>query len=286
MADSPGMSGATSDGADGLHSADLALVPAEVRRAAAALGISGVTLVAMGGASGQTWGCGEHVLRIGWPDVLDREMLAMDAASGVVAVPRALDRREFSDEQGRTRAAVLLTRLPGRPAGELTGLSPEEMRRHGEACGALHAALASVVPPPGLRCELGPPLPRKEPAEPVPPRPCLLHLDLHPLNVLIDGGEVSGVLDWANTAAGPAVLDRARTWSILTFDPSSRALQHEPRWAALLHGWARAAGFDDVPTAARVWACQLMLDDLAGRYHANALEHVRRFLRVHGSTDL
>jgi len=281
------MPGATSDGPDGFHSADPALAPAGVQRAAAALGISGMTVVAMGGASGQTWGCGEHVLRIGEPDVLDREVLAMGAASGVVAVPKVLDKVEFGDEQGRTRAAVLLTRLPGRPAGDLTGLSPQEARRRGEACGALHAALASVVPPPGLRRELGPPLPREELPEAARSRPCLLHLDLHPLNVLLDrAGDVSGVLDWANTAAGPAVLDRARTWSILTFDPSSRALQHEPRWAALLHGWARAAGFDDVPTAARVWACQLMLDDLAGRYHANALEHVRRFLRVHGSTDL
>jgi len=279
------MPGATSDGPDGFHSADPALAPAGVQRAAAALGISGMTVVAMGGASGQTWGCGEHVLRIGEPDVLDREVLAMGAASGVVAVPKVLDKVEFGDEQGRTRAAVLLTRLPGRPAGDLTGLSPQEARRRGEACGALHAALASVVPPPGLRRELGPPLPREELSEAARSRPCLLHLDLHPLNVLLDrAGDVSGVLDWANTATGPAVLDRARTWSILAFDPASLALHDEPRWAALLHGWARAAGFDDVPTAARVWGCRMMLDDLAGRYRADALEHVRRFLRVHGST--
>src|SRR4051812_12463996 len=150
------MSGATSDGPDGFHSADPALVPAGVRCAAAALGISGVTVVAMGGASGQTWGCGEHVLRIGYRDVLDREVLAMRAASGVVAVPRVLDRVELSDERGRPGAVVLLPRLRGRPAADLNGISPQQARRRGEACGALHAALASVLPPPELRRELGP----------------------------------------------------------------------------------------------------------------------------------
>lgn len=40
----------------------------------------------------------------------------------------------------------------------------------------------------------------------------MLHLDLHPLNVLLgEEGAVTGVLDWANTAAGDPVLDRART---------------------------------------------------------------------------
>jgi hypothetical protein len=282
LADSPGVPGATSDGPDGPDSADLAVIPAALRRAAAALGMSEEAVVPLGGASRRTWGCGEHVLRIGWPDVLDREVLAMGAASSVLAVPRVLDRVEFIDERGHKRAALLLTRLPGRPAGDLTGVSPQQARRRGEACGALHAVLASVVPPPGLSRELGPPLLREEHAKTAQRRPCLLHLDLHPLNVLIDrGGEVSGVLDWANTAAGAAVLDRARTWSILTLDPSALALHDLPGWTALTSGWARTAGFDDLPAAARAWACRVMLDDLAGRYRADALEHVRRSLRVH-----
>jgi aminoglycoside phosphotransferase (APT) family kinase protein len=50
----------------------------------------------------------------------------------------------------------------------------------------------------------------------------LLHLDLHPFNVLVDEqGDVSGVLDWANVAGGHPDLDRARSWSILTLDPAA-----------------------------------------------------------------
>jgi len=53
---------------------------------------------------------------------------------------------------------------------------------------------------------------------------------------------------------------------------------------ALVDGWAQRAHFEEVPTAARTWACRVMLDDLAGRYDADALEHVRRFLRMHDGT--
>jgi aminoglycoside phosphotransferase (APT) family kinase protein len=97
--------------------------------------------------------------------------------------------------------------------------------------------------------------------------------------VLIDdAGEVTGVLDWANTAAGPAVLDRARTWSILALDPAAVRLREEPRFAALSEGWTRAAAFEHLPAAARAWACRKMLDDLAPRYPGHRLGHVRQSL--------
>jgi aminoglycoside phosphotransferase (APT) family kinase protein len=43
----------------------------------------------------------------------------------------------------------------------------------------------------------------------------VLHLDYHPANVLVDGGRVTGVLDWANAAIGDPRADLARTYSIL-----------------------------------------------------------------------
>src|SRR3954462_5501389 len=69
----------------------------------------------------------------------------------------------------------------------------------------------------------------------------LLHLDLHPFNVLVDeDGEPTGVIDWANAAGGDPELDRARTWSILTLDPSVRPLRENPGWGTLTDHWLPA----------------------------------------------
>jgi aminoglycoside phosphotransferase (APT) family kinase protein len=255
-----------------------------VRRAADALGVAPERLVALDGASGQTWGCGDLVLRLSRPDVLAREAAAMAAASAALPVPRVLE-QVVLDDGGHEVAAVLLTRLPGRPAGDLTGVGPEQARRRGEACGAVHAALASIAPPAGLEDRLTAALVSQHGGPPASPRSCLLHLDLHPFNVLVDAaGQVSGVVDWANTAAGPAVAERARTWSILTLDPSARLRQGDPRWRALTAGWTRAAALDDLPPAARAWACRTMLDDLSRRFDPDALLHVRVALRTSAGT--
>jgi aminoglycoside phosphotransferase (APT) family kinase protein len=44
-----------------------------------------------------------------------------------------------------------------------------------------------------------------------PTRACLIHLDFHPLNVIIEGGRLSGVIDWGGAAAGDPRADLART---------------------------------------------------------------------------
>lgn len=53
----------------------------------------------------------------------------------------------------------------------------------------------------------------------------LLHLDYHPQNVLVEGLQVTGVIDWANAAAGDRHFDAATTAVIL----STSAMEH-PRW--------------------------------------------------------
>ncbi len=245
------------------------------------------SLAAVGGESGQTWACGEHILRMGAPDVLDRERAAMTAAASVVPVPEVLQEARYVDDRGRAHAVLLLTRLRGRPAWDVGDLSPAQARRHGEAGGAAQLALAAVAPPPVLAGVPNSTLaPEAEPPS-LAGGDSLLHLDLHPLNVLVNAaGEVSGVVDWANTAAGPSVLDRARTWSILTLDPAVLARRFEPRVAALVRGWSDAAGFEDLPAQARAWACRFMLDDLAGRYPEDRLAHVRRRLDADTGADL
>ncbi len=55
--------------------------------------------------------------------------------------------------------------------------------------------------------------------------PSLLHMDYHPLNVMVKGVRVTGVIDWVNTDVGDRHLDAAMTAVIL----SSSALEH-PRW--------------------------------------------------------
>ncbi len=136
----------------------------------------------------------------------------------------------------------------------------------------MHARLADVPAPDGLRAAPGAP---EDPGGGHPAR--LLHLDLHPLNLLVSAeGALTGVLDWANAAAGPPVLDRARTWAILTLDPAARALHASPLFQALAAGWTEAASLDTVPAAARAWACRFMLIDLSRRYSPADLTHVRQ----------
>ncbi len=53
----------------------------------------------------------------------------------------------------------------------------------------------------------------------------LVHMDYHPLNVMVDGVRVTGVLDWMNADVGDRHLDAAMTAMIL----SSSAME-QPRW--------------------------------------------------------
>jgi len=223
-----------------------------VRRAAAAFGLDVRSLRSLGGASGATWSDGEVVLRVG--ERVAEEVLAASAAAARVPVPRVL---------GQSDGAVLLELVPGRPAGALA--DPELAAEAGRACGALHDRLAGVAAPAGLR-----ELPGRERS--------LLHLDLHPYNVLVDDdGEVTAVIDWTNAAAGDPQLDAARTWSILTLDPAALALRAEPGWVALTEAWLDR--LPEIPAPARAWACRFMLADLGKRLDPAALAPVREALR-------
>jgi len=57
----------------------------------------------------------------------------------------------------------------------------------------------------------------RRPAPSAPPVIC--HGDLHPQNVLVDHGRISGVLDWPNALIADAAFDVASTWVILRFAP-------------------------------------------------------------------
>jgi aminoglycoside phosphotransferase (APT) family kinase protein len=217
----------------------------------------------LGGATGEVWAVGDGVLRVGPRTRIDKELAASAAASTVVPVPTVLDRVDLGDLTG-----VLLDRVQGVPAADLVDCSVAEAFRRGSTCGALHRLLATVPPPAGV-------VPAADSAR-VGAAAVLLHLDLHPLNVLVDaGGQVAAVLDWANAAAGPAELDLARTSSILTSDPHAVAWQQDARWRALVEGWRQASGWDSVPDQARAWALRYMLADLARRHSVAELGPIR-----------
>jgi hypothetical protein len=242
----------------------MAAVPGSVVSAAVGFGLEPERLRPMGGASGSAWSDGDVVLRVG--ERVADEVLAASAAAGHLPVPRVLDRLDLDGV-----CAILLERAPGRTAGQLALDSPVRAAAAGRACGRLHDALAEVVSPPGLRDAPGAGGNERR----------LLHLDLHPYNVLVDdGGEPTGVIDWANAAAGDPELDRARTWSILTLDPAARERDGDPGWVALTDHWLQAGRMHVLSASARIWACRFMLADLAARHSRAEVAHIRRAIRL------
>jgi aminoglycoside phosphotransferase (APT) family kinase protein len=72
--------------------------------------------------------------------------------------------------------------------------------------------------------------------------PTWLHGDLHPRNVLMDGGKLSAVIDWGDMCAGDPATDLAALWLLLP-SPKSRALaidiyRPSPATLARAKGWA------------------------------------------------
>jgi aminoglycoside phosphotransferase (APT) family kinase protein len=100
----------------------------------------------------------------------------------------------------------------------------------------------------------------------------LLHLDYHPLNVMVQGGVISGVLDWTNADGGDPRADLARTGAILRFLPGNPAWSQErnDRVRHLLHcGWraGHQASADPLSGMApfHAWAGALMPRELTPR---------------------
>ena len=85
--------------------------------------------------------------------------------------------------------------------------------------------------------------------------PVICHGDLHPQNILVEGGRVSGVLDWPNAVIADAAFDVASTHNILQFVPPGLASVPRPlRWlirvgqpilaARYLRGYRRRRAID------------------------------------------
>lgn len=102
-----------------------------------------------------------------------------------------------------------------------------------------------------------------------PSRRCLLHCDFHPLNIMVDNGAISGVLDWSNACAGDPRVDLARTQSILRLVAIRPSLLSDAGLEALesfASGWR--AGYEAVAgppgemTLFDAWAAVYLIEDL------------------------
>jgi aminoglycoside phosphotransferase (APT) family kinase protein len=96
---------------------------------------------------------------------------------------------------------LVMERLAGRDMlADLSG-RPWLVRRHAATLAGLHDRLHAIAAPPSLRAAFG-------------PGDRVLHLDLHPGNVMLTGaGPV--VIDWTNVAAGAPAADVAMAWLII-----------------------------------------------------------------------
>ena len=256
--------------------------PLEMLRA---LGITGTPMVTpvQGGFDRAMWKV-EHedqayalrVFRPGESGDCEREQVVMAAArTAGLPVPEVLAAGVWQDHP-----ALLLTWLAGRMVADELRARPWQVWRLGIAFGRMQAAI-HAMPVPGLlrqqpeawmawKCEGEQTLQdrlRHLPAE----EAALLHLDYHPRNVLTDGRQITGIVDWANAHAGDPRADAARTVSILRVDPLARKplLQwlglhiFELAWRI---GYQRAGGRLKEMALFYAWAGTVLQHDLAPRY--------------------
>ena len=199
----------------------------------------------------------------------------MEAAASAVPVPQI-----HAIGSWREHPALLIAWCPGRLLADELAARPWRAWALGVEFGRVQAAIHALPVPAALRDHpvpweawAGPDAALRERLEAIRPRPAvLLHLDYHPLNVLVDGGRVAGVLDWANARAGDPRADLARTASILRLAPLPGGAAGRAAWAVrrvLAAGWRRGyrqdAGSADEMAPFYAWAGAVMERDLAPR---------------------
>ena len=97
----------------------------------------------------------------------------------------------------------------------------------------------------------------------------LLHLDYHPLNIMVTGRRIGCILDWTNAVPGDPRADFARTWSILRLMPLGPGRPEPVTESArklLAAGWLRGyqaatAPLQDIDIF-KVWAGTSMVNDM------------------------
>lgn len=180
----------------------------------------------------------------------------------------------------RNRPALLITWLTGRVVEDELRTQPWHVWSLGVAFGRMQATM-HTVPAPGLL--------RQQPGSWITwqcegeqalqdhlrtlslDEGALLHLDYHPHNVLTDGKQITGIVDWTNAHAGDPRADAARTISILRVDPLmrkplTRRLHLRIFELAWRVGYQRERGHLRDMAIFYAWAGTVIQLDLAHRY--------------------
>lgn len=215
-----------------------------------------------------------RLFRIGDAQYAAHETEMMRAASAAeIAVPHI-----HAEGIWNERPTLVLGWCPGRTLMQAMRLRPWTIRRLGYAFGRQQAALHRATIPhddaadPAWITHFGPvdDALRDRLLSLDLQHGRLLHLDYHPLNVMVERNRITCILDWTNAILGDPRADVARTWSILRLMPLS-AKGTEPTTevarrllaAGWLRGYEREAGplLDMEPF--KIWAGMAMIADLA-----------------------
>jgi len=130
---------------------------------------------------------------------------------------------------------LVVARVDGRTMSADLARRPWRLSAHAALLGDLHRRLGAIRAPAWMQAPVG-------------PGTSLLHLDLHPDNVLITA-KGPWVIDWANAARGPAAADVAMTFLIVGGFPESGSFPGRVRdmlRRRFAHEFLQAAGGDGV----------------------------------------
>ena len=97
---------------------------------------------------------------------------------------------------------LVMARIEGPTMMEAASAQPWKLRRFGRELAKLHESLHCLSAPEWMN------------AAPFSSGESLLHMDLHPLNVMLSS-EGPIVLDWTNAVRGDPIVDVAATWVLL-----------------------------------------------------------------------
>ncbi|MGN9785597.1 phosphotransferase [Nonomuraea sp. ZG12] len=205
-------------------------------------------------------------MRVGTLIASGLDCLVFEAGAGKV-VKRSRDGRSLEREASVMRHArrhgfptpevfdadgpdLLMERLEGPSLKDLALQRPGDVAEHGRLLAELLRALAAVRAPGWLQAAEGCPGNR------------LLHLDLHPANV-ISTGDGPRVVDWANAARGAPAADVACTWLILATAPVPEA--PGPQWRQdMVGGFTAGSDIDAarpyLPVIAERWRADRAVD--------------------------
>ena len=117
---------------------------------------------------------------------------------------------------------LVMERIEGSSMVDVMTRRPWSIRRQGTVLASLHRRLHDVPPPDFL------------PAAPVGTGDCFLHMDLHPLNVMISA-EGPVVIDWPNAARGDPAIDVGLAWVLM-----AAAEAPTSKFIGAVLGWGRS----------------------------------------------